>query len=124
MADLSQLSQLTRRADSVAESASVLVQRTMREIRGELANLSSELNLAGSAADREKVYAEIRRRMALLSRRMNTLMEAQNELAARGAAKSASAMTGLEVKYSLHAPRPFANLSPRRKARTSPPPTR
>lgn len=100
MADLSQLSQLTRRADSVAESASALVQRTMREIRGELANLSSELNLAGSAADREKVYAEIRRRMALLSRRMNTLMEAQNELAARGAAKSASAMTGLEVKYS------------------------
>ncbi len=100
MADFSQLSQLTRRADSVAESASALVRQTMREIRGELANLSGELNLAGSADDREKVYAEIRRRMALLSRRMNTLMEAQNEAAAKGAAKSASALTGLEVKYS------------------------
>lgn len=89
-----------RKADSVAESASVLVKRTMREIRGELANLSTELNLAGSASDREKVYDEIRRRMALLSRRMNKLMEAQNELAARSAAASASKMTGLEVKYS------------------------
>lgn len=89
-----------RKADSVAESASVLVKRTMREIRGELANLSTELNLAGSASDREKVYGEIRRRMALLSRRMNKLMEAQNELAARSAAASASKMTGLEVKYS------------------------
>ena len=100
MADLSQLSRLTRKADSVAESASALVRKTMREIRGELANLSGELNLAGNAQDREKVYAEIRRRMALLSRRMNTLMEAQNEEAAKGAAKSASALTGLEVKYS------------------------
>ena len=100
MADLSQLSRLTRKADSVAESASALVRKTMREIRGELANLSGELNLAGNAQDREKVYTEIRRRMALLSRRMNTLMEAQNEEAARGAAKSASALTGLEVKYS------------------------
>ena len=100
MADLSQLSRLTRKADSVAESASALVRKTMREIRGELANLSGELNLAGNAQDREKIYAEIRRRMALLSRRMNTLMEAQNEAAAKGAAKSASALTGLEVKYS------------------------
>lgn len=100
MADIPQLSRLTRRADSVAESASALVRQTMRDIRGELANLSGELNLAGNAEDREKVYAEIRRRMALLSRRMNTLMEAQNEEAAKGAAKSASALTGLEVKYS------------------------
>lgn len=100
MADLSQLSRLTRKADSVAESASLLVRKTMREIRGELANLSGELNLAGNAQDREKVYAEIRRRMALLSRRMNTLMEAQNEEAAKGAAKSAASLTGLEVKYS------------------------
>lgn len=100
VADIPQLSRLMRKADSVAESASVLVKRTMREIRGELANLSTELNLAGSASDREKVYDEIRRRMALLSRRMNKLMEAQNELAARSAAASASKMTGLEVKYS------------------------
>ena len=100
MADLSQLSRLTRKADSVAESASVLVRRTLRSIRGELANLSEELNLAGNAEDREKVYAEIRRRMSLLARRMNALMEAQNEAAAKGAAKTAAAMTGLEVKYS------------------------
>ena len=100
MADFSQLSRLTRKADSVAESASVLVRQTLREIRGELANLSTELNLAGNADDREKVYTEIRRRMALLSRRMNALMQAQVEEAAKGAAKSASALTGLEVKYS------------------------
>ena len=103
MADIPQLSRLTRRADSVAESASALVRQTMRDIRGELANLSAELNLAGSAADREKVYAEIRRRMTLLSRRMNTLMEAQNEAAARGANAYVNGMlkdSGLEVRYS------------------------
>ena len=103
MADIPQLPRLTRRADSVAESASLLVRKTMREIRGELANLSGELNLAGNAEDREKVYAEIRRRMALLSRRMNTLMEAQNEEAAKGANAYVNGMlknSGLEVKYS------------------------
>ena len=103
MADFSQLSRLTRKADSVAESASVLVRRTLREIRGELANLSGELNLAGNAGDREKVYAEIRRRMALLSRRMNALMEAQNEEAAKGANAYVNGMlknSGIEVKYS------------------------
>lgn len=100
MADFSQLSRLTRKADSVANSASVLVRQALREIRGELANLSSELNLAGNAQDREKVYAGIRRRMALLSRRMNTLMASQNERAAKSAVESAASMTGLEVKYS------------------------
>ena len=100
MADFDALSRLIRKADAVAESASVLVSRTLREIRGELANLAEELNLAGSAKDREKVYADIRRRMAALSRRMDRLMSAQNELAAETAAKQVSAMTGLEVKYS------------------------
>ena len=100
MADIDALSRLIRKADAVAESASVLVSRTLRQIRGELANLAEELNLAGSAKDREKVYADIRRRMAALSRRMDSLMSAQNELAAKTAAKQVSAMTGLEVKYS------------------------
>lgn len=85
----------------MAESASVLVERTIRDIRGEIANLSEELNLAGSAADREKAYAEIRRRMAKLSRRLDALMSAQNELAGKTAAKQAAEMTGLEVRYSV-----------------------
>ena len=110
MADVSQLSRLMRKADSVAESAAALVKRTIRDIRGELANLSDELNLAGNAEDREKVYAEIRRRMALLSRRMNTLMEAQNEAAAKGAAKSAASMTGIDVKYSPKRARAICEL--------------
>ena len=100
MADIDALSRLIRKADAVAESASVLVSRTLREIRGELANLAEELNLAGSAKDRETVYNDIQRRMAALSRRMDRLMSAQNELAAETAAKQVSAMTGLEVKYS------------------------
>ena len=110
MADVSQLSRLMRKADSVAESAAALVKRTIRDIRGELANLSDELNLAGNAEDREKVYAEIRRRMALLSRRMNTLMEAQNEAAVKGAAKSAASMTGIDVKYSPKRARAICEL--------------
>lgn len=100
MADVDALSRLVKKADAVAESASVLVERTIRDIRGEIANLSEELNLAGSAAAREKAYAEIRRRMAKLSRRLDALMAAQNELAGKAAAKQAAQMTGLEVKYS------------------------
>ena len=100
MADVSQLSRLTKKADAVSLSASRLVARAIRELRGELANLSGELNLAGNADDREKAYETIRRRMKRLSRRLDVLLEGQQQLAAKGAAKSAATLTGLEVKYS------------------------
>lgn len=94
------LARLIRKADAVAESASVLVARTIRDIRREIANLADELNLAGSASDRSKAYAEIRRRMARLARRLDSLMQSQYELASRSAADSVRSQTGLEVKYS------------------------
>lgn len=94
------LAKLVRRADAVAATASALVARAIREIRGELANLSKELDLAGSADARERAYAMVRRRMARLSRRLAALLEAQNEAAARGAARAASGMAGVEVRYS------------------------
>jgi len=100
MADFGALSKLTKKADAVAESASVLVSRSVREIRGELSNLSRELNLAGSADDRERVYQMIRGKMNRLGRRLNRLMSAQIELSAKAAAKSASDMTGVDIRYS------------------------
>lgn len=100
MADFGALSKLTKKADAVATSASVLVSRSIREIRGELSNLSRELNLAGSAEDRDRAYQMVRAKMNRLSRQLNRLMVAQNELAAKTAAQSASKMTGLEIKYS------------------------
>ena len=108
MAD--QLSKLTKRADAVAESASVLVSRAIREIRGELSNLSRELNLAGNADDREGVYAMIRRKMNRLGRNLNRLLVAQNQAAAQGAAKAASDMTGLEIKYSAQRAKAICEL--------------
>jgi len=96
----SQLSKLIKRADAVAESASVLVSRLIREILGEMANLSRELNLAGNADDRDRVYDMIRSKMNRLGRNLNSLLVAQNQAAAKGAAKDASDMTGLEVRYS------------------------
>lgn len=100
MADFGALSKLTKKADAVATSASVLVSRSIREIRGELSNLSRELNLAGSADDRNTAYQMVRAKMNRLGRQLNRLMVAQNELAAKTAAQSASKMTGLEIKYS------------------------
>ncbi len=100
MADYGSLSRLVRRADSVAADAASLVSRALRDVRGEIANLSAELNLAGSADDREKAYAAVRARMAELAARLDRLLSAQNDLAARTAAKSASADAGVEVKYS------------------------
>ncbi len=100
MADFGALSKLTKKADAVATSASVLVSRSIRDIRGELSNLSRELNLAGSADDRNRAYQMVRAKMNRLGRQLNRLMVAQNELAAKTAAQSASKMTGLEIKYS------------------------
>jgi hypothetical protein len=94
------LGKLIKQADAAAESASRLVLRAMREVRGELALLADELNLTGSAADRDKAYQMIQKKMAKLSRRLDALMDAQNHLAGKTAAKSAEEMTGLEVKYS------------------------
>lgn len=100
MADFGALSKLTKKADAVATSASVLVSRSIREIRGELANLTAELNIAGSADDRERAYQMIRDKMGRLSRQLNRLLVAQNNLSAQAAARSASTMTGVEIKYS------------------------
>lgn len=100
MADVSQLSRLMKRADAVSHSAAWLVARAIRDVRGEIANLSGELNLAGNADDRERAYSMVRRRMDGLSRRLDRLLEAQQQLTAKGAAKSAATLTGLEVKYS------------------------
>lgn len=105
-----QLSKLTKRADAVAQSASVLVSRSIREIRGEIANLSRELNLAGNAEDREGVYNMIRKRMDRLSRDLHKLLVAQNQAAAKGAAKDASAMTGLEIRYSAQRAKAICEL--------------
>ena len=94
------LSRLIKQADAASETASVLLKRTIREIRHDLADLSPSLNLAGSADDREKAYNLVRRRFARLSRLLDTLMAAANTAAAKAAAKAAGQMTGLEVKYS------------------------
>ena len=97
---MANLGKLIKQADAAAESASRLVLRAMREVRGELALLADELNLTDSAADRDKAYQMIQKKMARLSRRLDALMDAQNHLAGKTAAKSAEEMTGLEVKYS------------------------
>lgn len=94
------LSRLIKQADAASETASVLLKRTIREIRHDLADLSPSLNLAGSADDREKAYNLVRRRFARLSRLLDTLMADANTAAAKAAAKAAGQMTGLEVKYS------------------------
>ena len=93
------LAKLIAKADSVAESASALVRQSIREIQGEISVMSKELRLGVVAKDREKVEKMILRRMADLSVKLNELMERQNELAAKAAAKSAGRLTGMEVKY-------------------------
>lgn len=93
------LAKLIAKADSVAESASALVRQSIRDIQGEISVMSKELRLGVVAKDREKVEKMILRRMADLSVKLNELMERQNELAAKAAAKSAGRLTGMEVKY-------------------------
>ena len=91
---------LTRRADSVSVRASKLLAQTVREIRGELATLAPELNIAGSAEDRERAYNLVRRRFARLSRMLDQIMTDMNTRAAKAAASSASDMTGLDIRWS------------------------
>lgn len=94
------LGKLTKKADATAENAAALVAKAIRGIRAELALLAEELNIAGSAKDRDKAYAMIQSKMAELSKRLDRLMRSQNELAGKTAAKTASEMTGIEVKFS------------------------
>ena len=94
------LSRLIRQAYAASETASVLLKRTIREIRHDLADLPPSLNLAGSAEDREKAYNLVRRRFARLSRMLDGILADANTAAAKAAAKAAGQMTGLEVKYS------------------------
>ncbi|MGN0851852.1 MAG: phage minor capsid protein [Kiritimatiellia bacterium] len=99
MKDNDSLAKLIAKADSVAESASALVRQSIRDIQGEISVMTKELRIGVIAKDREKVEQMIQKRMAALSVRLNELMSAQNELAARAAAKSAGRLTGFEVKY-------------------------
>lgn len=95
-----QLSKLIKKADALAETAAQLVARSVREVRGELAILAKESNIATSAADREAVYKMIKKRMERLSLRLDRLLEVQHLLAAKTAASAASDMTGIEIKFS------------------------
>jgi len=84
----------------VATRASVLLQRTYREVRGQLMDMAMGLNVTGSAEDREQVYNMVRRRFARLSRMIDQLTVDAVQEAARAATKTASDMTGVEIKYS------------------------
>ena len=109
----SPLEKLVRKADALAVSADRLVAETLRGIRGELAVLAKELKLASSAADRETAYKAIRTRMAKLAVRLDRLLAAQHQLAAKTAARAASDMTGVEIKYSArHAQAVLELVSP------------
>ncbi len=94
------LGRLVERADALAERADRLVASALRSVRGEMALLAEELNLGGSARDRERAEGEIRRRLAKLSKRLDALLSRQNELAAKAATSDASEMKGVEVEYS------------------------
>ncbi len=96
------LSKLIKKADALAQTAAQLVARSIREVRGELALLAQESNIASSAADREAAYKMIKKRMSRLSLRLARLLEVQHLLAAKTAATAASDMTGLEIKFSKH----------------------
>lgn len=89
-----------RKADSTAVSSARLVEAAIREIRGELATLAQDGDLARSADCRERAYAAIRQRMARLERRLRTLQDANAQDANAAAERAAEGMTGLEVRHS------------------------
>ena len=94
------LGRLTKQADATAEKAEALLQSAIRFIRGEMALLAKELNLGGSARDRKRAEEEIKKRMDALGKELNALLAANNQRAAKYAAKDASDITGVKVAYS------------------------
>ena len=95
-----QLRKLIKKADATAIKADKVVRDAIRDVRAELALLSRESDLSGSGADREKAYAAIRRRMAKLSKRLDDLLRANLNYAAKQAAFRATEETGVLVRYS------------------------
>ncbi len=108
-----QLRQLIKKADSAAIKADAVIKQAIRDIRGELGIIAKERPIGASAAEREKIFSAIRKKMEKLKKRLNDLLKASLNYAGKKAAERAQVETGVEVKYSKrHADEVVALISP------------
>lgn len=104
-----QLKTLLDRADALARAVTASWRRTVRDIRKEIAFMTSELDVGRSAANRERVIRQVQYHISRLSRRISRLEEAHLAYTGKAALKAASDYTGVRIEYSK--PRADAILS-------------
>ena len=68
-----QLKNLLDRADALARAVTALWRRTVRDIRREVAYMTSELDMGRSAANRERVIRQVQYHINRLGRRIDRL---------------------------------------------------
>lgn len=91
---------LIDRADKAAAAASGAWEKAVEDIRREIIYLAGRLNIGGSAADRERVFRAVQRKIAALEGRLDRILRNQMTAAARLGFKSAEQMTGIRIDYS------------------------
>lgn len=94
------LARLIRDADKCAGGATAAVQSAIKDIKGRIALATQELNLAGKAADRDKLFAEIHDRISRLEGELTRYLNAAAEMGSTAGFQAGKDETGLQVKYS------------------------
>lgn len=95
-----QLKNLLDRADALARAVTASWRRTVRDIRREVAYMTSELDMGRSAANRERVIRQVQYHINRLGRRIDRLEDAHLAYTGRAAMKAASGYTGIRIEYS------------------------
>lgn len=85
--------------DGAAESASDVARRVCEDIRGDILRLSRDLNIQGSAADREKVEKQVKLRIARMGQRLASTMDIALEQAAQKAIEQSGGVTRYSDRY-------------------------
>ena len=94
------LKELIDRADAIAKKASAEFRFTVREIRKEILALTDELDVGGSADDRDVVIEAAQRKVYELAKRLDRLSKAQMIAAYKSGFDQILKGTGVTVKYS------------------------
>lgn len=95
-----QLKDLLDRADALAREVTLSWRKTIRDIRKEVAYMTSKLNLGKSAVNRERIIREVQLHINRLSRRISRLEDSHLKYVAKTALKAARQSTGIRIEYS------------------------
>jgi hypothetical protein len=95
-----QLKDLLDRADALAGEVTLSWRRTVRDIRKEVAYMTSKLNVGKNAVNRERIIRQVQYHISRLSRRIARIEDSHLKYVAKTALRAARQSTGIRIEYS------------------------